>query len=218
MLLKFLLLLSFVMVELLSPVAQAQTPTSPQTATIPGLPPFYLYTNLNQELAASPERQALAREAQRTGINNPNHCKPGRLDDTYKYQVNSGTDPKGYYYNPMCPQGVMLTLWFDPKDGPKFNTVGSTDTWRAPKLECHYETGFSGSSPYEFHYSRVRVCDFKCPIVLHINPHPNTTFVDTWVEYTDPRVANNPDYAAQVSRCKAQVEGRPAATNPTSQR
>lgn len=122
--------------------------------------PRYRYTREQQRLANSPELQARARQALETGINDGGWCTDRHVgDQLYHYEWNTGTDPKGYWYVPICPQGHVVYLWYDPRQGPKYWTVGSTDTWQAPQQQAALDPSFNPATfnwmdpaNYDMHY------------------------------------------------------------------
>lgn len=186
-----------------TPNARAQQTA---TATVPNYMPKYQYMHLQYLLAHSPELQERAKQAQATGVNDK-ECYTAHQGHTYQYPINTGTDPSGYYYNPLCPRGSVAYLWYPPSEGPKYWVPGSTATWQAPAPQCHYEIGLVDIHGGQ-HYVRRRVCSFACPVnIMYAGEHGGVLTRN--VEYTDPRAAQqNPE---AVARCKAMVAARAAA-------
>jgi hypothetical protein len=59
-------------------------------------------------LLVTPGLQARAFEAQRTGANDASCDGHQGARHHGSYEVQTGTDPNGFYYDPLCPQGRLM--------------------------------------------------------------------------------------------------------------
>jgi hypothetical protein len=103
---------------------------------------------------------------------------------------------------------LLLAACAIPQESLHAADVGTPPTYAGSGVipstpgTCQKELVLDGSSTPRYRYRTI--CNRVCKINLFLPARNGKTSID--VEWTDPRVSG-PEYAAQVARCKSQVEG-----------